>query len=157
MATRGRKPKPSSQLKLNGTFRPDRHNADEPTPDVVVPKMPTFLKGEARKEWKRITPLLAAKKCITEWDMTLITAYCFEWGVYVMLCKKLKTEEDYIVTTINGNEIQSPLLNARNRAMKNFKEIATEFGLTPSSRTRLGVGGETKKDNPLEALRRQVG
>jgi len=138
---------------LQGTFQPCRRYKDEPTPRVDIPDKPTFLKGEAAKEWNRITPLLAAQKCLTEWDRSLIAAYCFEWGVYVQLCKTVKIE-DISLETILGNRMANPLFNARNKALKNMKEIATEFGLTPSSRTRLSVS-EAEKENPFEKLLRQ--
>ncbi|MBN1807196.1 MAG: phage terminase small subunit P27 family [Sedimentisphaerales bacterium] len=150
MAKRGRSRKPTKRLKLHGTYREDRRYVDEPTPEVGIPRRPKFLTGEARKEWERIAPLLAKMKCLTEWDRSLLTAYCFEWGLYVQLCRKVKFK-DLTMDTINSNKIQNPLLTARNRALKNFKEIATEFGLTPSSRTRLSVS-KADDENPFRAF-----
>lgn len=152
MANRGRPRKPTAQLKIHGTYRDDRRFADEPTPQVAIPDMPNHLTGEAKKEWERIAPLLAKMKCLTEWDRSLLAAYCFEWAVYVELCKKVKVK-DFTMTTINGNKIQNPLLAARNRALKNLKELATEFGLSPSSRTRISKS-ETEDVNPFMALLR---
>jgi P27 family predicted phage terminase small subunit len=70
--------------------------------------------------------------------------------VYVALCNKVKIK-DLVITTINGNRIHNPLLSARNKALSNIKEIAAEFGLSPSSRTRLSVG-EKEETNPFLAL-----
>jgi len=138
-------------LKLHGTYRDDRRYDDEPAPVVKVPQMPNFLKGMARKEWQRVAPLLAAKKCLTEWDRSMLAAYCFEWGVYESLCKKLKGPGDYVAITTNGNEIMSPMLAARNKALKNFKELAAEFGLSPASRTRIKTS-DSEESNPFQEL-----
>jgi P27 family predicted phage terminase small subunit len=151
MKIMGRPRKPTVKLKIHGTFREDRRFVDEPKPIVVIPDMPNHLKGEAAKEWKRIAPLLAGMKCLTEWDRSLLSAYCFEWGVYVALCNKIKIK-DLVITTINGNRIHNPLLSARNKALSNIKEIAAEFGLSPSSRTRLSIGEKQQEENPFMAL-----
>jgi P27 family predicted phage terminase small subunit len=116
--------------------------------------MPKHLRGEAATEWRRIAPLLAKMKCLTEWDRSLLSAYCFEWGVYVELCKKVKVK-DLVITTINGNKIHNPLFSARNKALTNLKELATEFGLSPSSRSRLSLGGEEEEQNPFLAFLKQ--
>jgi P27 family predicted phage terminase small subunit len=147
---KGRPKKPTEMLKLSGTFRKDRRHADEPTPDIAIPDMPTFLKGEARKEWLRIAPLLASRQCLTEWDRSMLAAYCFEWGQYVKLCQEIN-KSGYTETTSNGNIIQNPLVGAKNKSLKNCKEIALEFGLTPSSRTRLSIS-QVEADNPFKRL-----
>jgi len=151
MTKMGRPKKPTTLLKIHGTYRKDRRFVDEPMPPVTVPIMPKHLRGEAATEWRRIAPLLAKMKCLTEWDRSLLSAYCFEWGVYVELCKKVKVK-DLVITTINGNKIHNPLLSARNKALTNLKELATEFGLSPSSRSRLSLGGEEEEQNPFLAF-----
>lgn len=143
----GRPRKPTENLKLTGNYRSDRRFADEPVPTVEIPDMPDFLTGEAEIEWKRLTPLLAAKRCLTKWDMPMLAAYCYEWGEYVEICKLQisgEVEEDQ----------KMPSATARTKVLKNFSEIAREFGLTPSSRTRLSVS-EADTKNPFAALRNQ--
>ena len=151
MAKMGRPKKPTAKLKIHGTYRSDRRYDSEPKPDVYVPERPKWLVGDAKKEWYRITPILAKMKCISEADLAMLAAYCFEWGLYVALARKVKVENLTTVTD-KGNEMLSPLLNARNRALKNFKEIATEFGLSPSSRTRVATNPSEEPDNPFVAM-----
>jgi hypothetical protein len=43
------------------------------------------------------------------------------------------------VKSPNGFPVQNPYLSVANRAMKQVKEFASEFGLTPSSRTRIAI------------------
>ncbi|MBN2019303.1 MAG: phage terminase small subunit P27 family [Sedimentisphaerales bacterium] len=151
----GRPRKPTTLLKIHGTFREDRRATDEPMPAIAIPSMPKFLKGEAAAEWERVAPLLAKMKCLTEWDRSLLAAYCFEWGVYVELCKKVKLK-DLTITTVSGNKIYNPLLASRNKALSNLKELAIQFGLSPSSRSRLSVS-EEEESNPFLALLQRRG
>jgi P27 family predicted phage terminase small subunit len=137
---KGRPRKATAELKLNGTFQKCRRNTDEPTPDVKVPDMPDILKGEAVKEWNRLAPLLASKKCLTDWDRNMLAAYCYEWGKYYDICK-MQAE---------GAE-NAPNATQRTKALKNFENIAIQFGLTPSSRTRLSMG-KSDVNNPFEKL-----
>ena len=41
------------------------------------------------------------------------------------------------IKTTNGNAIQNPLVGMANRAMADMVRYATEFGMTPSSRSRI--------------------
>lgn len=137
---KGRPPKPTNVLKLAGTFRKDRRNNDEPMPEVVIPDAPKFLKKEALREWNRIAPLLAKRKCLTEWDRSLLACYCQEWGKYVMINKTFNTD----VGVVN-------MLRESTTLLKNIKTIAIEFGMSPSSRTNLSMG-KADTNNPFEAL-----
>ena len=42
-----------------------------------------------------------------------------------------------VVKTTNGNLIQNPYLSIANRAMMDMARLAVEFGMTPSSRSRV--------------------
>lgn len=44
-----------------------------------------------------------------------------------------------LASTTNGNVIQSVLLGSRNKAMELCLKFASEFGMTPSARTRIDV------------------
>jgi P27 family predicted phage terminase small subunit len=156
MANRGRPRKTTKQLKLHGTFRKDRRFEGEPEPDTDIPERPKWLKGEAKKEWNRMTPLLAKMKCVTCWDRSMLALYCHWWGVYVMLARKIKKADDVVVFTTNGNEVQNPLFTAMNRASKNCKEAAMEFGLSPVARTRLNVEKKEHENAFMAILNRKA-
>jgi P27 family predicted phage terminase small subunit len=149
---RGRKPKPKALRLLHGDFRPDRHNADQPDVASAVPRRPGFLRGEAKKEWERITALLSAQRCISEWDMAAITAYCQCWGYFAMLSRKIKTAEDMCQEdAATGQKSLAPLYIAQDKCLKNLRAYAVEFGLTPSSRVKVRAQKE-EKQNPFAAL-----
>jgi P27 family predicted phage terminase small subunit len=51
--------------------------------------------------------------------------------------------------------MQSPYLTVANRAMQQMKEMLSEFGMSPSSRTRVHAIPPPIEDSALEALRRR--
>ena len=148
----GRKAKPTKVLQLHGTFRSDRRNRDEPQPEIAIPDRPEFLKGEAAREWQRLVPLLVKEKCLTEWDRAALAAYCQTWKEYRALCVRVHRVSQYTTLTSQGTEIQHPLVGAKNTAFNNLLRICGEFGLTPSSRTRLAVGPASGDVDPLQEL-----
>jgi P27 family predicted phage terminase small subunit len=48
-----------------------------------------------------------------------------------------------VVKTKSGNIIQNPLVGVANKAMADVVRYAAEFGMTPSARSRIEVGGST--------------
>ena len=46
-----------------------------------------------------------------------------------------------VVKTANGNLIQNPYLPVMNKAWEQVVKLLTEFGMTPSSRSRVQVAG----------------
>lgn len=159
MAPRGKKPDPTAMLKLRGTYRKDRRSADEPIPDGGMPERPKFLTGPAKIEWERLAPLLYEKGVLTTWDLAAFTMYCVELGEYVSLCRAIKKAKDgktdmqsrYTSKTSKGGECLAVLVQARFKALAACRSMATEFGLTPSSRTRIKTG-DKQADNAFAAL-----
>ena len=57
--------------------------------------------------------------------------------------------EGLILRTKSGNVIQNPLVGAANKAMADMVRYAAEFGLTPSSRTRVSGLEANAAPNPF--------
>lgn len=113
-------------------------NEREPQPAVKIPACPRHLTGEARREWRRIGAELVQLGVVTVIDRAALAAYCTAWARWVdaeAQVARLGT----IVKTANGNLIQNPYLAVANRALEQMTRLATEFGMTPSSRTRVQV------------------
>jgi P27 family predicted phage terminase small subunit len=146
----GRKPKPTHLKLLHGEPNKDRINENEPKPAPVMPKMPTWLDTEARKEWKRIGPDLLAKGVITEWDMVAFANYCSVYGRLVRAEKEMKKliklvgPKAYIIQTPTGTKQTNPYIWVINKCIEQLRSLGSEFGLTPSSRTKIKV----EKDDP---------
>ncbi len=150
----GRKPKPTAILKLQGTFRPDKRRG-EPDVPVAIPKAPRPLKGEARREWKRITRLLAEIECIAEVDRAALTAYCFEWARYLRANEELDRLNVLLSKSTKGTELPHPLLRVIERSFMMMLRTCEDFGFTAASRARLHVSPGAKVEDPLEKLMRE--
>lgn len=133
---RGRKPVPTPILQLRGSRKIGRRN--EPRPPTAIPTCPPHLDQRAKAEWKRITKLLAAMKLLTKLDRATLATYCSTWSRLVDAETKLR-EHGLVVKSPSGYPMQNPYLSVVNRSIEQLGKIATEFGLTPSSRVRLSV------------------
>lgn len=143
---RGRKPTPTA-LKLiagNPGKRPLR--LDEFKPYAEIPRAPKHLKGEALKEWKRVTVELHRYGMISQADRGALAMLCTCWGRYVQaeeMIEKAAAQAPgsygMFVKTPNNFAVQSPWLAVSNKAMEQYKVFCAEFGLTPSARSRMPV------------------
>jgi P27 family predicted phage terminase small subunit len=132
---KGRKPKPGAIKELHGTDRKDRQRGDEPKPAAALPEAPTHLSVVARAEWDRIAPELLALGLLSKLDRAALAAYCTAWGRWVE-AENIVREHGPIINN-NGQAALSPYLAVADRAMKQLREFLVEFGLSPSSRTRV--------------------
>lgn len=148
---RGRKPKPTSVKELEGNPGKRALNRAEPKPPSVVPDCPEHLQGPARTEWKRITAELLKLKLIAQVDRAALAAYCMAWGDMVKATNKLKKEGEVIISD-KGGMYQNPWVSIRNSAMERVLKISAEFGMTPSSRTRVRVQEQTPEDEMEKML-----
>lgn len=79
--TRGPLPKPTALKVLEGNpGRRALNLSDGVNPRVEVPSAPKHLGTEARKEWKRITPLLFELGLISGLDRAALAMYCQSVG-----------------------------------------------------------------------------
>ncbi len=79
MGARGRKPKPTALKRLDGTYRADRAAAHEPKP-VGLPSCPRFLSDDGRREFRRVTKMLAEMGLIGRIDGNALARYAATWA-----------------------------------------------------------------------------
>ncbi|HEX7119405.1 MAG TPA: phage terminase small subunit P27 family [Longimicrobiales bacterium] len=115
-----------------------------PKPAQTTPEMPTWMRGEARKEWKRIVPELDALGLLAKVDLAVLAMYCAAWGRYCEAEKKLKRHGMTMVSP-SGYEQKSPFLTIADKALDQVRRLATELGLSPAARNR--VVAEPKEDD----------
>ena len=150
---RGRKPKPT-QLKLIAGKPGHRPlNDAEPQPGAIeeTPTPPSHLSGEARAEWARTFPTLARNKMISEVDLNAFAAYCQAYGRWVVAESMVAKQGDVLISP-SGFPIQNPYLAVANKAMEQMHKREVEFGMTPSSRSRVSSTPPAKKVNRFLAL-----
>ena len=136
MTKPGPKPTPTAIKKLRGNPGKRPLNDAEPRPRMVKPRCPSHLSDEAKKEWKRISSKLFDLGLLTEIDGTALAIYCELWARWVEANKRL-AESNIVIRTTNGNLVQNPLVGMANRAMTDMLKVMAEFGMTPSSRSRV--------------------
>lgn len=156
MATRGRKPTPTHLKLVNGNPGKRAPRKREAAPPLSEPTPPPHLSDEAKVEWGRVMSQLLRCGLMSEIDRAALAAYCQAYGRWVQAERALSKmgEKDLLtgalmIKTSNGNAIQNPLVGTANKAMELMLKAATEFGMTPSARSRIDV--EIPKD-PRGAL-----
>lgn len=142
--TVGRKPKPT-MLKIV-TGNPGKRAL--PTKEAIVaisePTPPGFLCDDAKVEWGRVCSVLYAVGLMTELDRAALAAYCAAYGRWAQAERAInrmaaKDELNFalMIKTTGGNAIQNPLVGIANKAKSDMVRYATEFGMTPSARSRV--------------------
>lgn len=149
---RGRKPIPSAIHALNGFPGKRKPNPNEPKPAAKAPPCPAHIQGEARKEWRRVVRELSALGIISNLDRAALTAYVTAWQRMIEAEEQLR-KHGPIVKSPSGFPIQNPYLAVANKAMEQVIRISAEFGLTPSSRTRVAAAPTASaKGNTIESF-----
>ena len=145
MGRRGPRPTPTTTLRLRGSWRANTRPG-EPRPELSTPTCPDHLTTAAQDEWKRIVPQLERLGLLSQLDRAALALYCVAYGRWATAEKDLAVL-GLVVKTKDGNLIQNPYLWIANRAAKQMHEMLAEFGMTPSSRTRLSVTPPTEADS----------
>ena len=131
MATRGRKPKPTAMKELEGN--PGKHplNTSEPKPTKKAPACPKWL----------------------EVDMAAFAGYCQAYARWKE-AEEFITQHGSIVKTPSGYWQQVPQVSIAQTYLKIMNRFAEQFGLTPSSRSRIiaSDGGPANAADEMESL-----
>ena len=139
----GRRPIPTALKLLRGNPGHRPLNDREPAPKAKLPKVPEYLSDVAKQEWRRTGRRLAALGLVTEIDGTALAAYCVAFARWVDAEKQIQQSGTVIKV---GKMLQvSPYLAIANKAMAQMCRLLGDFGMTPSSRSRV----KAEKDNGI--------
>ena len=118
-------------------------NKNEPKPEPIVPECPNELGPVARQEWDRLAGELGKLKILTALDRAALAAYC---GAYALWAEATHAIQEYgtMVKSPSGYPIQSPYVSIANRQAEIMMRIASEFGFTPASRSRISTPTKTE-------------
>ena len=103
-----------------------------------APSVPSWLAPHAQREWRRIMPQLIARQIITRADLAGLEHYCIAVGTVRQIA------ED---GAAKGGVINPMLFGVQNRAMQTARQLAAEYGLTPTSRARIGSAAPAAPDD----------
>jgi P27 family predicted phage terminase small subunit len=136
--SRGRKPKPLEILKLDGSYRADRHNGNPPKSAAGIPPCPKHLDAIARKEYRRIAKIMSESKTVTQAELAALTCYAQSWSRMIEAEKQLKIT-GLIIKSPAGFPCISPFLSVANRAAEDLRKWGGELGLSPAARMKIKV------------------
>jgi len=145
MAKAGRRPKPSALHILEGTQRGPRKR--EPSAPVGVPPMPERLEVEpvAVEKWNELAGILSRMGVLTTGDGEALATLC-EVHAAEQACLLQLRASGAVSHTAAGGMKPNPAGPMYRSLVAMKASLLSEFGLTPSSRTKLATQVEVKKD-----------
>lgn len=146
----GKRPTPTKLKLIRGEKKKSRLNQNEPQPKLEAPKCPMFLSSVAKKEWKRMVAELEPLGLLTKIDCAALAGYCDAYSRWADASKMLQ-KTGLIIKTPNDYPVQNPVLSIINKALAEMKGFLTEFGMTPSSRSRVNVP-KPKPKSPFDNI-----
>ncbi len=149
----GRKPLPQSYHERTGTYKinPERRpEGKEPNAPRGKPKRPPKLSGEYLKEWNRLTKLLDQMGVLCKTDQN---------GIEILACaivdyraaREKVAEYGQCLVGDDGSIKKNPYQQVLRDSATQVTKLLAEFGLTPSSRTRVRIM-DKETDSGLDPL-----
>jgi P27 family predicted phage terminase small subunit len=105
-----------------------------------LPDPPEWLDEVGQKEWHRVGPHLLKAGLLTEADLIPFAAYCA--NVQIMVKALIDIEDDGMTIPGARGAVRNPALAAFSSSTNSLRSLAAEFGLTPSSRSRMKLPGD---------------
>lgn len=148
--------KPTALLEFTGAFRKDpqrrRARSSEPKLEKGLGEPPTWLDAVAVEEWWRVMPDLEKSGVAARVEATSLACYC-------QAVSRLRKAEEQIardgitVSTPQGVK-KHPAVNIAERAAALIRLFASDFGMTPASRSRVQAipNAEQKPDNEFASV-----
>ena len=152
---KGRKKLPDNIKALRGTDQPCRMSDKPAVQTAMVVKLPKVgLKGTAKKIFAVVATELMHNNLLDVYGVDMVVAYAREMALYHDMMTEVEKEGVTIeVVTKNGVVTQiNPKRKVAEGALASAKSLATEFGMTPSSRSRVSaiLNGNEQKDEFAE-------
>jgi P27 family predicted phage terminase small subunit len=152
--SRGPLPKPAALRLLEGNAGKRALDLSAGiNPRIEVPSVPKHLGQEARREWKRITPILAELGLISGLDRAALALYCqaagrlaeLETAFNGMVQAKVDGGMDYAAAvyeasyavTPSGYAQQSVIVQLIGKHREQLNRYLMHFGLSPAARGRV--------------------
>jgi len=149
-------PKPTSLKVVQGTFRRDRSEANEPLLPVCRPAPADYLDDEARIFHGDLVDVLEVMQVVTLADHAALSAISDAWSELAAYRAEIQRHG----LTIEGVDNQgnkklkaNPAVAMRADAWRRLMSGLQQFGLTPSSRTKIAsIKKMEQKSDPWSDL-----
>lgn len=134
--TRGRKAVPTALKIVRGNpgNRPLPEN--EPTPQPAGDDVPEYLSPAAAKHWPVVQKQLKDSGILSTADTAALALYCEAFARWRHATDQV-TKYGPVIKAPSGFPVQSPYLAIANKAHEQMMKALIEFGMTPSSRSRV--------------------
>jgi P27 family predicted phage terminase small subunit len=132
MPERKAKPKGLKEIACS-QHKPPEGNETKP---VVILECPSELGPLARQEWDRIVGELTSLGVLSVFDRGPLAAYCNAYALWIDATEAVQ-KYGAMIKSPNGYPTQSPYLATVNRQAEIMLRVASEFGFTPASRSRI--------------------
>lgn len=137
MARAGRKPKPTAVKELEGNPGGRPLNDQEPRPAPAdIDHVPYKLLPKARRFWRDHASRLDALGLLTEVDLPAFQMMATHYAVAVQAAEVIR-DDGILTEDEHGLQRKHPALQVLRDHSAAFRTYAAEFGMTPSSRTRV--------------------
>jgi P27 family predicted phage terminase small subunit len=132
----GRKPKPTAIKKLAGNPGKRPLNENEPKPGPANVKMPRgVLPKYGQKLWRSLAGRLVELGVLTEIDLPAFEMMCLHYALTRQALDDV--EKNGLTIQEEGKTKKNPAMQAFRENGQAYKALLVEFGLTPSSRSRI--------------------
>lgn len=143
-------PIPTAMKELRGNPGKRALNDAEPQPDKLfeLPPCPDHIGAWGKREWDRVGPKLIKLGLLADTDLQTFEAYCL--NVQLMIEAREEIAKHGMLVMGARGKVRNPAIAAFSAASTAVRGFAAEFGLTPSSRSRIKM--PESDVNPLEGL-----
>jgi len=114
--------------------------------EQVEMKPPKHFKGEAAKAWKRLVEILGPQRIVSHSDYYSLMILCESWAVYRRAEDAIAKDGDFLIGQ-KGELIKHPAHTLINQAWERIRPLLSEFGLTPTARSRFLLDVDNDKDD----------
>jgi P27 family predicted phage terminase small subunit len=150
----GRTPKPTALKLLQGNPGKRAINKAEPQPTKLSTNLrpPAWLDPVAADRWRKLVPELRALGLLTVVDIDSLEAYCKAYSRW-REAEEFLDDSGMTTRTESGYSQQRPQVAIARGYAEQMRKFASEFGLTPASRSRLAPSlTDPGEENKLGAL-----
>lgn len=144
MGKRGFPAKPAV-LKLVEGSRTDRINFDEPIAPTEPPTAPEDMSDDVRQIWDETLGHLITMNIARAPDRDVLRCYC-EAVINHRKASQILAKSPILIKGIMGGLVRNPALPVQYANATIIRHFAQEFGLTPSARSSIVVGGKKASD-----------
>jgi P27 family predicted phage terminase small subunit len=138
------KPLPTNLKILRGTNVKHRQNKNEPQPNTDKVEMPKDLSPAAKTVWGQVADQLKECGILTNIDTPALSLYCEAFAKWKE-ANEMLVKNGPLYKTKNGHVQPSPFISIAGRYFDQCKAMMSEFGMTPSSRSKVVASGSKKK------------